>query len=317
MTVPQIPEPLDAMERARILPSVTPQRDHAKWVLLFSTLAMMSWVLIDVVTWLGSLVNQSRVGLANIIVAYDHSIAVFPSAKVGWAWLVSRFILPVCLVGIALLKGRIRWILVVICTLTSLVPIGLSVKGGLPINWLVVLLSCLTMGFAVAAARFPRKATKLPMALAVAVLSLCAIVFMGLSTVRTSSDRKLGAATPEAAALNLVYAARDDDALKALGMIAPNERPKALKIGAALEAQRKNLARLKLALGLDGEPGKINIVSKEEQGEATIVKLAPEVRGAGSVIISILGGLPIATVRDHGKWYVSISLTLKALPGGS
>jgi hypothetical protein len=307
---------LDGIESARLnlRPSVKTWGNPLPFLAIALT-AGASQVFASSQPWLTSLSNRNRLSLAQLLVDLKGSVTILPKAQTGQLWMWS---IPASLVLIALtiaLKHRIaRVVPAVAAIVVVLLPTIQTINGASLDVSLAVKLSALVFTIAALAA-IVFKAPKTSTRLAVSGLLLAASIGIAVTQRQPKSLTELGRNTPEEAAMAMVSAAQKRDPLEGITVLTPTERNGSVKFAQTVKRYEIVLNQVRDALGLTGEPNEVSIKQTEQKGDITIVTLSPKISGAGSLIVSLLGGLPLATENVDGRWYVSAAKTVRLIKG--
>ncbi len=248
--------------------------------------------------------------LASAIVALDGSLPSVGGPINGWIALGT-----ICIVAMSsaiALSTQKRWLATTCVAPAALVIVGslvatlLSDFSPTPFAWVSAVLIVISMLTVVRIRPDESRPRKLG-----AIVGLVLILSTLTRVVLDVRDAKPSANSASAAALRFVAAATDSDGLEALLLISPRERERGQSIAQQIEAYRGPLDVIRSAFDLSG-PTELEVVSQERFAETTIVKLAPS-SGAAGVLVDLVGGIPVATVQQNGRWYVSLSSTIDAL----
>jgi hypothetical protein len=262
--------------------------------------------------WLSSFTDRTRPELARVVEQLSGSISGLPEPRVMQAWWWS----PCAALGLAALGALIgnRPLRGIICTLSIAVvsvPVVATTRSELSPTRDTLIASggcCVAILLMV----IQRRARWI-----FALLTALVLVMSAAGTVhrqRTSQEQlALGEPTPDAAALALVDAAQNRDIVRVLTLLDPAERNQTVSVASRLSTHERTIRLIRDTLGLTGAPGEVVITNVIATERTATVTLKPTTPGAGSLVIELLGGLPLQLELVDSRWYISAEATLKAL----
>lgn len=291
-------------------------------------LALAPQLLLQHSGWFRSVTKAPRPEVIASFFALNSTVKGLPGDRLTWLWVASG---PLAFAALGLAVGRRRWVTMAAGVAAAVLlgfPVWITARSGVSLSNLAKWGTCVSVLSALIAGAV---AWKVPSGVYVRAVPrlFCAVVAVACLAAQYSARGRVsvGSASPEAAALDTVEAANQRDLLRVLLHLTPRERQVGTSLGALAASQQQTLDLVTDALGLTGEPGGVVVKSTEPSDDASpretvaageiggmaVVKLVPTITGAGSAVVNLLGGLPIAVEEVDGRWYVSSEASLKAI----
>jgi hypothetical protein len=284
---------------------------------LFAAAVQVVWFLLRFVPWLGSGTSLSNHGMADAFIALQGSVPGLPSSTFGWVWHGAVCVVPLLVgLGIALSARVYRRLIASIVTVLVLGPVLGSLLGGVtPSLSAFAICGFVLVSVWVGALIFSPIEAGAPR-WAVFGFGVLVSVVLAVGVLAFPNDRLQGSESSEGAAMSMIRAAQSGDALYGLKLLAPSERAGAKQLGEVLSKQTAILRQLQKLFGDSGPATTFTVSEVTTETDATIVHLVPKVSGPGSAVLAFLGGIPVATQSNDGRWFVNVEATVKAIVPG-